>query len=65
MLIFYFLVRGLRIVFPPHFVYDFSTKMFLMLDSITDRSNFIVCLPLLLEVLGNMCMAIVNQVVTS
>ena len=65
MLIFDFLVRGQRIVFPPHFVYDFSTKMFLMLDSITDRSNFIVCLPLLLEVLGNMCMAIVNQVVTS
>ena len=65
MLIFDFLVRGLRIVFPPHFVYDFPTKMFLMLDSITDRSNFIVCLPLLLEVLGNMCMAIVNQVVTS
>ena len=28
---FFFLDKGLRITFPAHFVYDFSTKMFLML----------------------------------
>ena len=34
MLNFDFLEKGLGIVSPPHFVYDFSTKMFLMLYSI-------------------------------
>ena len=29
-----FLEKGLGIVFPPHFVYDFSKEMFLMLYSI-------------------------------
>ena len=29
-----FLEKGLGIVFPPHFMHDFSTKMFLMLYSI-------------------------------
>ena len=53
-----FLEKGLGIVSPPHFVYDFSGKMFLMLYSIK-RSNFIVSLPLLLEILGNLCIAIV------
>ena len=48
MLNFDFLVKGLGIVSPAHFVYDFSTKMFLMLYSI----NFIAWLPLLLEILG-------------
>ena len=31
---FYFLEKSLGIVSPPHFVYEFSTKMFLMLYSI-------------------------------
>ena len=34
MLNFGFLEKGLRIVSLPHFAYDFSRKMFLMLDSI-------------------------------
>ena len=34
MLNFDFLEKGLGIVFLAHFVYDFSTKMFLMLYSI-------------------------------
>ena len=33
MLNFDFLDEGLGIVSPAHLVYDFSTKMFLMLDS--------------------------------
>ena len=53
-----FLEKDLGIVSPPHFVYDFSTKMFLMLCSI-NWPNFIVWLPLLLEILGNTCIAIV------
>ena len=58
MLKFDFPEKGLGIVFPPHFVYDFSRKIFLMLYSI-NWPNFIVWLPLLLEILGNMCIAIV------
>ena len=53
-----FLDKGLGIVSPAHFVYDFSTKMFLMLYS-TNWQNFIAWLPLLLEILGNMCIATV------
>ena len=39
-------------------MYDFSRKTFLMLYSI-NWSNFIIWLPLLLEILGNKCIAIV------
>ena len=53
-----FLDKGLGIVSLAHFVYDFSTKMFLMLYPI-NRPNFIVWLPLLLETIDNMCIAIV------
>ena len=53
-----FLDKYLGIVSPAHFVYDFSTKMFLMLYSI-NRPYLIAWLPLLLEILGNMCIAIV------
>ena len=53
-----FLEKGLEIINPPPFVYDFSRKMFLVLYSI-NWLNFIACLPLLLEILGNMCIAIV------
>ena len=50
--------KGPGLVSPPHFVYDFSRKMFLMLHSI-NWLNFIVLLALLLEILGNMCITIV------
>ena len=58
MLNFGFLDKGLGIISPVHFVYDFSTKVFLTLYSI-NWSNFIDWLSLLLEILGNMCIAIV------
>ena len=58
MLNFDFLEKGLEVVSPPHFVYDFSRKMFLMLYSI-NCPNFIVSIPLHLEMLDNMCIAIV------
>ena len=50
---FNFLEKGLRKVSPPHFVYDFSGKMFLMLYSNT-WSYFIALLSLLFEILVNM-----------
>ena len=64
MLNFDILDKVLGIVSPVHFVYDFSTKMFLILYCI-NCPNFIVWLPLILEILANMCIEIVNQVVTS
>ena len=48
-----YLDKDLGIVSPAHSVYHFSTKMFLMIY------DFIVWLSLLLEILGNMCIAIV------
>ena len=50
--------KGLGIVSPAHLVYDFSKKMFLLLYSV-NWPNFIVWLPLLLEISGYMCIAIV------
>ena len=65
MLNFDFLDKGLGIVSPAHFVYDFSTKMFFMLYSV-NLPNFIAWLSLLLEILDNMCIQLlVNQVVMS
>ena len=58
MLNFDFLDKGLRIVSPVHIVFDFSTKMFLMLYAI-NWPNFIVWLLLLVEILGNMCITVV------
>ena len=58
MLNFDFLDKGLGIVSPAHFVYDFLIKMFLMLHSI-DWPNFVAWLPLFPEILSNMCIAIV------
>ena len=52
------LERGVRIVSLLHYVYDFSRKMFLMLCSII-WPNLIAWLPLLLEMLVNMCIAII------
>ena len=57
MLNFDFWENGLGIVSPPHFVYEFSRRMFLLLYSI-NWPNSIVWLSLLLEMLGNMCIAI-------
>ena len=54
MLNFDFLKKDLGLVSLPHFVYDFSRKMFLMLYSI-NWGNFIVSRPLLLEILDNTC----------
>ena len=53
MLKFVFLGKGLGIISPAHFVYDFSTKMLLMLYAI-NWSNFVVWFSLLLEILDNM-----------
>ena len=63
MLNFDFSEKGLGKVSPPYFVYDFSTKMFLMLYSINSPNSMI----LLLEILeNNMFIAIVvNQVLMS
>ena len=58
MLNFDFLDQDLGIDLAPHFVYDFSTRMSLMLHSIS-WPNFIAWFPLLFEILGNMCIAIV------
>ena len=58
MLNFDILGKDMGIVSAAHFVYDFRTKMFLKLYSI-NCPNFIAWLPLLLEILGNMCIAIV------
>ena len=55
---FWFSEKGLGIVSPPHFMYDVSRKMFLVLYFI-NWPNFSVWLPLLLEILCNMCIAIV------
>ena len=55
---FKFLEKGVGLVSPSYFVYDFSRKMFLMLHCI-NWPNSIVWLPLLLKVLDNMCITIV------
>ena len=49
LLSFDFLDKGLRIVSLAYFVYDFSTRTFLMLYSI-NWPNFIAWLPLLVEI---------------
>ena len=56
MLNFDFLKKGLGIVFTPLFVFDFSRKVFLVLHF--SWPNFIAWLPLLLEILFNMCIVI-------
>ena len=58
MLNFEVLDKGLGKVSPALFVYNFLTKMFLISYSINEP-NFISWLPLLLEILCNMCIAIV------
>ena len=58
MLNFNFPKKDLGLVFPSHFVYDFSRKIFFVSYSI-NWPNFNVWLPLLLEILGNMCIIII------
>ena len=54
------LKRGLELVSLPHFWHNFWRKIFLLLYSI-NWPNVIVWLPLLCEILGNMCIAIVSK----
>ena len=50
--------RGLVLVSLPHFLHKFWRKIFILLYSM-NWPNFIAWLPLLCEILGNMCIAIV------
>ena len=58
MLSFVFLDKGLGIISPAHFVYDFQQKCSSCYVLLTDQIS-LFGLPLLLEVLGNICIAIV------
>ena len=55
--------KDLRLVSPTHFMDDLSTKIFLMLYSIS-FPNFIVWLSLLFEVLGNFCTELLKLTLT-
>ena len=61
MLNFDFLEKSLGIVSPSHFVYDFSTKVCLMLILLTNQISLIAFTS---WILGNLRIAI-NQAVTS
>ena len=50
--------RGMELVFLPHFLYNFWRKILLLLYSM-NLPSFIAWLPLLREILGNMCIAII------
>ena len=52
------LEKGLGLISPQHFGYDFSRKMFFMSYSI-NLPNFIIWLSLLLDISGNMCIVII------
>ena len=52
--------KGLGLISTLHFVYNVSRKMFLMLYS-TNWSNFIVWMPLLLEIMDNICVVIICE----
>ena len=58
MLDFDILDKGLGRVSSAHFVYDSSTEMFVILDFI-NWPNLIIWLPLFLEILDTICIAIV------
>ena len=59
MLNFDFLDKGLGIVPPAHFVYDFPTKIFLMVfyyyGILWYSITVVTFMSLLLEIVGNMC----------
>ena len=48
-----FLEKDLEIVSPPHFVYDFSRKIFLMSYSKLPKIRCLISL--LLKILGSLC----------
>ena len=52
-----FMEKGLGIVFPTHFVYDFSRKIYHIIFYRLTKF-LIVGLPLLFKILGSMCIAI-------
>ena len=54
-----FLEKDLGLVSPPNFVYDFSRKIFLKLNSI-NYPNFIYESSLLLDILGNMFIIVIS-----
>ena len=56
---FWFFLIGLGLVSPPHFMDDFSRKMFFM-SYCVNWLNFIVWLTLVIETLGNMCIVIIS-----
>ena len=60
MLNFNFSEKSLGLVSPPHYVYDFSREIFLMLHS-SNWPYFVAWLILVLEILGNTCITIVCQ----
>ena len=55
---FWFLEKSLGLISPSHFVYIILRKYFLNLYSIK-WPNFIIWLPVRLEILGNMCTVII------
>ena len=57
-------IRGLELVSLSHFPHNFWRTIFLLLYSI-NWSNFAVWLTLLCEILGNLCITIASQLVTS
>ena len=65
MLNFDFLEKGLEIAFSPYFVYDFSRKIFLLLNSINGQISLPDCLYFLRYWAICVLQLFVNQVVTS
>ena len=55
----YFSQKSLEIISPPHFVNNFSIKIFIMLYSI-NWSDLLAWLPSLLKILVNLCVAIAS-----
>ena len=65
MLHFDFLEKGLGIVSPSHFVYDFAKKYFPSYDLLTDQTSLPDCLYFLRYWSICVLQLFVNQVVTS
>ena len=65
MLNFNFLKKGLGIVSPPHFVYDFQEKCFSSFTLLTDQISLPDCLYFLRYWSICVLQLLVNQVVTS
>ena len=65
MLNFQFLEKGMRIVSPPHFAYDFQEKYFSCYILLTDQISLPTCLYFLRYWSIYVLQLFVNQVVTS